>query len=82
MILKSMKIGDKGANVTKVQKLLQKTGSTIKVTGVFNIGMVSAVRAFQKKNGLKVTGVLDSKTFAKLEAVASKKIVKMVPKKK
>ena len=82
MILKSMKIGDKGANVTKAQKLLQKTGSTIKVTGVFSIGMVSAVRAFQKKNGLKVTGVLDSKTFAKLEAVASKKIVKMVPKKK
>jgi N-acetylmuramoyl-L-alanine amidase len=82
MILKSMKIGDKGANVTKAQKLLQKTGSTIKVTGVYNIGMVSAVRAFQKKNGLKVTGVLDPKTFAKLEAVAAKKIVKMVPKKK
>ena len=78
MILKPLKMNDKGPAVLKAQKLLQKHGSTIKATGVFTIGMLSAVRAFQKKNGLKVTGVIDAKTFAKLEV---KKPVKMAVKK-
>ena len=54
--------GDKGPAVVKFQKLLQKTGSTIKANGVFTIGMVSAIKCFQKKSGIKVTGKLDKKT--------------------
>lgn len=79
MVMKTLKLNDKGPVVLKAQKLLQKAGSTIKATGVFTIGMLSAVRAFQKKNGLKVTGKIDARTFSKLEA---KKIVKMAPRKK
>ena len=77
-----LKLNDENAKVLEVQKLLQKNGSGISLTGVFTIGTLSAVRAFQKKNGLKVTGIVDEKTFEKLSAVKTKKIVKMAPKKK
>ena len=66
---KVMKYGATGEDVKTMQKALQKTGSTIKVTGEFTIGMVSAVKSFQKKNGLKVTGEIDAKTKAKLDAL-------------
>ena len=65
---KAIKMGAKGKVVSDIQKLLQKAGSTIKVTGEFGIGMLSAVKAFQKKNGLKVTGIVDKKTYEKLAA--------------
>ena len=67
-MFKTIKMGAKGKVVSDIQKLLQKAGSTIKVTGVFGIGMFSAVKAFQKKNGLKVTGIVDKKTYEKLTA--------------
>lgn len=77
-----LKLNDKGPKVLEVQKFLVKAGSSIKLTGVYTIGMVSAVRSFQKKNGLKPTGMVDLKTYEKLSAVRVKKVVKMVPKKK
>ena len=64
-----IKIGDKGIKVKECQKQLQFAGSGLKADGVFGIGTLSAVRAFQKKNGLPVTGEIDSKTFKKLVAV-------------
>lgn len=65
---KALKYGMKGTEIKECQKLLKKAGSAVKVNGEFTIGMVSAVRAFQKKNGLEVTGIIDSKTFKKLSA--------------
>lgn len=65
--------GDEGKEVLKYQKLLQKTGSTIKANGVFSIGMVSAIKAFQKKSKLPKTGKLDAKTAAALEKVKTTK---------
>lgn len=62
-----MKIGEKSARVLKAQRLLRKAGSAIQETGEFSLGMVSAVKAFQKKNGLKETGVIDIRTWNKLE---------------
>ena len=62
-----LKYGMEGKEVEKMQKALQKSGSTVKVTGKYHIGMVSAVKAFQKRNNLKVTGTIDAKTKAKLE---------------
>ena len=59
--------GEESRVVLKYQKLLQKTGSTIKATGIFTIGMVSAIKSFQKKFKLPVTGKLDVKTVAALE---------------
>lgn len=64
-----MELGSKGTNVKKAQEMLRKLGSTVKVTGEFNIGMLSAVRSFQKKNGLAVTGIVNKKTWDKLYAL-------------
>lgn len=61
--------GDESKEVLKYQKLLQKTGSKIQLNGIFTIGMKTAIKSFQKKNGLKVTGELDSKTAVLLEGV-------------
>ena len=81
-----LKMNDKGPKVREAQELLKKAGSTIKVTGVFSIGMYSAVKAFQKKQGLKATGAIDEGTLKVLMAFKVKKpprkIVKMGPKKK
>ncbi len=70
ILFKPITYGEETKRVADAQKYLQKTGSTIKMTGKFTIGMASAVRAFQRKNKLAVTGVIDAKTWAALEAVA------------
>lgn len=61
-----MVYGEKSDRVKKAQKLLAKAGSSIKPNGVYSIGMVTAVKAFQKKHKLEVTGVIDAKTMNKL----------------
>ena len=68
MVAKFIKMvyGEKSDRVKKAQKLLAKAGSSIKPNGVYSIGMVSAVKAFQKKHKLDVTGVIDAKTMNKL----------------
>ena len=63
---KAFKMGDKGPEIKKIAAALKKHGSTIKPTAVFSIGMRSAVVSFQKKKGLKVTGVVDKMTWDKL----------------
>ena len=63
---KVLKYGMEGKAIADAQKALQKAGSTIKVNGKFTIGMLSAVKAFQKRNKLPVTGVIDTKTLNKL----------------
>lgn len=63
-----LKYGDQGKDVETAQKQLQKAGSSIQVTGSFTIGMVTAVKAWQKKNGLEATGIIDQKTWDKLTA--------------
>ena len=61
-----MTYGEAGKRVEKAQKLLAKAGSRIKINGIYSIGMVSAVKAFQKRNKLPVTGTIDSRTMKKL----------------
>lgn len=62
-------IGYAGKEVNEIQKQLVLAGSTIKPVKAYTIGMFSAVKAFQKKNGLAVTGIVDKKTWDKLMAV-------------
>ena len=82
MIKKSvMRIGATGLRVEEAQKLLRLAGSTIQVNGVYSIGMYSAVKSFQKKNGLPATGVIDPKTMDKLLMVRLRKPVRKRTKK-
>ncbi len=78
MIKFMLKYGDENEDVLEAQKLLKKAGSAIQESGKFTIGMVTAVKSFQKKNGLEVTGKIDSKTMKKLRTFAkpAKKTVK------
>lgn len=73
--------GAEGKDVEEMQKLLQLSGSNIQVNGKYTIGMVSAVKAFQKKNNLPETGAIDAKTKKALESL-KKKPVKRTPAKK
>lgn len=58
-----LKRGDSGDLVVQLQDFLSRKGSKVKVDGVFGAGTQSAVRAIQRKNGLKVTGAVDSKVW-------------------
>jgi len=66
--------GDKGDAVKKVQKRLKALGYLSgKVDGDYGNGTKSAVKAFQKKNGLAVNGIVNSKTLKKLNSSDAKK---------
>ena len=62
--------GAKGEVVVQLQTFLAKDGSNLEVDGIFGSGTASAVRAFQKRHGLAVDGVVGPKTWAKLLEVA------------
>lgn len=63
---KTLMLNDVSVDVKKASTLLGKHGSKIQPTNVFTIGMRSAVVAFQKKHNLKPTGIIDKKTWDKL----------------
>lgn len=65
--------GDKGAYVEKLQKLLNLKGNyKLVADGIFGAGTETAVKDYQKKNGLTVDGVVGDATWAKLNYVAPK----------
>lgn len=66
----TIKQGSRGEVVTQLQMLLARDGSSLAVDGIFGNGTASAVRAFQKRNGLSVDGIVGPKTWAKLLEVA------------
>ncbi|MBQ9252028.1 MAG: peptidoglycan-binding protein [Clostridia bacterium] len=66
--------GDKGAAVKAVQKKLKSLGYyTGSVDGDYGNGTKTAVKAFQKANGLTVNGVANSKTISKMNSSSAKK---------
>lgn len=67
MMKLNLKYGDEGVDVLEAQGLLRSAGSSIALTGKYTVAMVSAVRSFQKKNGLDPTGKVDSKTMKALK---------------
>lgn len=62
-------MGDEGEIVKDIQERLALLGSKVKVTGKFNIGMLSAVKSWQKKNKLQVTGNVSAFQHNKLVAM-------------
>ena len=66
--------GDTGSAVKKVQQRLKKLGYyTGSVDGDYGNGTKTAVKNFQKRNGLTVNGKVNSKTLAKLNSSDAKK---------
>ena len=63
---KDLKIFDTGDKVKEASILLAKHGSSLKPTEEFTIAMRSAVKAFQKKQGLEQTGIINKKTWKAL----------------
>lgn len=62
-----LKIGDKSANVIKLQKLLIKKGYQLKETGVFDPDTFRAVSDLQKSVGLDVDGIASKQVQNALE---------------
>jgi hypothetical protein len=63
----ALRLGDRGADVVELQKSLQKLGYySGSIDGTFGSQTQSAVKAFQKKNGLASDGVAGAKTNAAL----------------
>ena len=60
------KLGDKSSYVADLQKMLIKKGAKITADGAFGPKTEQAVKDFQQKNKLKVTGQIDTDTLNKL----------------
>lgn len=58
--------GAKGDLVAQLQTFLSKDGSTLAIDGIFGPGTQSAVRAFQKRYGLTIDGIVGPQTWGKL----------------
>ena len=58
---------DHGLAVSEMQKRLRKAGYTTQVDGYFGEAMAKAVYAFQDKNGLMKSGIIDTATWKALE---------------
>lgn len=61
-----LKKGCKGSDVSDLQELLNKRGDSIKIDGDFGSKTLAAVKAFQKRKGLKADGVAGKKTITAL----------------
>lgn len=62
----TLKMGDKGDAVMRMQQALSDLGYTLKVDGVYSRGTQSAVKAFQRDQGLKEDGKAGDKTLSRL----------------
>ena len=61
-----LKTGDKGWKVKVAQQKLNVIGINTEITGRFSKETENALKKFQKKYKLKVTGLLDDKTYRKV----------------
>ena len=57
-----MRYGQRGDNVLLLQEVLRDQGARITTDGRFGSGTRTAVRAFQRSAGLRMTGVVDTAT--------------------
>ncbi|WP_420388574.1 peptidoglycan-binding domain-containing protein [Roseivirga sp.] len=64
--LVGLKIGDNGARVWELQKLLNTQGDSIPEDGIFNILTRQRLRTFQQSNQLFPSGEVDTKTLKAL----------------
>ena len=78
MAARNLKKGSTGSDVSALQKKLKKLGYySGKIDGVFGDATESALKKFQKANGLKASGTTDSKTRAALAGKTKKAKLKL-----
>ena len=65
-----LRYGSRGETVKLLQRLLNKVGYNISVDGIFGKQTLSAVKAFQKRMGLAVDGIVGINTWTALFKVA------------
>ena len=63
---RTLRRGDNGEDVKKVQQALVKAGYKVEVDGKYGRAVATAVRTFQSKAGLKADGSIGPLTRAKL----------------
>jgi peptidoglycan hydrolase-like protein with peptidoglycan-binding domain len=61
-------LGDKGKEVSQLQKYLSMLGYDLVIDGVFGNKTLRSLKAFQKKYGLLVDGIAGEQTFSALKA--------------
>ncbi len=66
-----LKNGSSGADVKALQELLNQLGATLEVDGQFGGKTEAAVKAFQKKAGIKQDGKYGDQTHAALMAAVA-----------
>jgi len=64
-----LKAGSRGDSVKWVQFELNRYGYKLAVDGIFGIKTTTAVKDYQKKNGLLVDGIVGKNTLKKLKSV-------------
>lgn len=67
----NVRLGDSGKGVEQIQTALTAHGFKVVVDGKFGPATDQAVRAFQKKNGLKQDGIVGPITWAKLQSTST-----------
>lgn len=85
-----LKVGDKGWKVKVVQQKLNVVGINTETSGKFSRETEKALKEFQKKHNLKVTGLLDDRTYREvinaafdkegIRGVSGKEIIKTAAK--
>lgn len=69
-----LKAGARGASVQQVQTQLRAAGANIAVDGIFGSQTQSAVRDFQRRNGLQVDGIVGPQTLSRLQAAGGAQV--------
>jgi len=72
----SIGLGDNGSDVNRIQERLVALGYMRSATGYFGESTVSALKAFQKRNGLSADGKFGAATRDKLFSSSAKKAAK------
>lgn len=65
-----LSLGDRGPEVTNLQKRLNAAGASLKADGIFGPGTKDAVVAFQTSKGLEADGVVGQATLGALPPLA------------
>jgi len=66
-----IRLGSSGQHVAVAQKLLRQAGYDVFVDGIFGTATASAVKLFQRQNGLVPDGILGPKSMSKLKGPES-----------